>query len=221
MMCAAVVTTFDEPLNAKEMPVAEPPVKPNPPLIPGHEVVGIVIKVGGVTPGDRVAIFGVGGLGHVAQQYAQIFGAETIAVDVSDEKLELARRLGAAHLINAAATDPVAAIKQLGGADVAIVPAADQKVVEQAHASLRPDGCLVLVSLPEDDTMAVPVFQTVLKGSRLIGSIVGIRADLAEVFRLHATVHSQVRYEAHGSGEIDLVLLRVRPGRRVRPAAPR
>ena len=61
------------------------------------------VKVGGVTPGDRVAIFGIGGLGHLAQPYAQIFGGETIAVDLTEEKLALARRLGAAHVINAAA----------------------------------------------------------------------------------------------------------------------
>jgi propanol-preferring alcohol dehydrogenase len=82
------------------------------------------IKVGGVTRGDRVAIFGIGGLGHLAQQYAQIFGGETIAVDVTEEKLALAKQLGAAHVVNAATTDPVAAIEALGGADVAVEPVA-------------------------------------------------------------------------------------------------
>jgi alcohol dehydrogenase, propanol-preferring len=72
-----------------------------------------------------VAIFGIGGLGHLAQQYAQIFGGETIAVDVTEEKLSLAEQLGAAHVVNAATTDPVAAIEELGGADVAVVLAAE------------------------------------------------------------------------------------------------
>jgi len=309
-MRAAVVTSFDQPLEVKDVPIPEPgdgqiqvrieatglchtdihaaqgdwPVKPTPPFIPGHEGVGIItktgpgvtthrvgdrvaipwlghacgtceycitgwetlcesqlntgysidggfaeylvadayyavtvpagidpaeaapltcagvttykaVKVGGVTPGDRVAIFGIGGLGHLAQQYAQIFGGETIAVDVTEEKLALAKQLGAAHTVNAATTDPVTAIEALGGADVAVVLAASPRVLEQAHASLRRGGRLILVSLPKDNAMALPIFQTVLKGIRVIGSIVGTRADLAEVFRLHAAGRTRVFYE--------------------------
>ncbi|MEU8655348.1 zinc-binding dehydrogenase, partial [Actinoplanes philippinensis] len=158
------------------------------------------VKVGGVTPGDRVAIFGIGVLGHLAQQYAQIFGGETIAIDVNEEKLTLAKRLGAAHAVNAATTDPVAAIEALGGADVAVVLAADPTVLEQAHASLRPGGRLILVSLPKDNTMALPTFQTFLNGIRGIGSIVGTRPDLAEVFRVHAAGRTQVFYENRKTG---------------------
>ena len=93
----------------------------------------------------------------------------------ADVQAELARQLGAAHVINAATTDPVAAIEELGGADVAIVPASDPKMVEQANASLRRGGLLILVSLPTDITMALPVYQTVLNGIRVVGSIVGTR----------------------------------------------
>ncbi|MEU4161739.1 zinc-dependent alcohol dehydrogenase [Actinoplanes sp. NPDC026670] len=161
------------------------------------------VKVGGVTPGDRVAIFGIGGLGHLAQQYAQIFGGQSIAVDVTEEKLALARDLGAAYTVNAATTDPVAAIEALGGADVAVVLAADPRVIEQAHACLRRGGRLILVSLPKDNTMSLPVFQTVLKGIRIIGSIVGTRADLAEVFRLHAAGRTRVLYETRKLEDIN------------------
>ncbi|WP_328465767.1 zinc-dependent alcohol dehydrogenase [Actinoplanes sp. NBC_00393] len=161
------------------------------------------VKVGGVTPGDRVAIFGIGGLGHLAQQYAQIFGGETIAVDVTEEKLALARQLGAAHTVNAADTDPVAAIEALGGADVAVVLAADPRVIEQAHASLRRGGRLILVSLPKDNAMSLPIFETVLKGIRVIGSIVGTRADLAEVFRLQAAGRTEVLYETRKLEDIN------------------
>ena len=161
------------------------------------------VKVGGVTPGDRVAIFGIGGLGHLALQYAQIFGGETIAVDVTEEKLALAKQLGAAHLVNAATTDPVTAIEALGGADVAVVLAANPHVLEQAHASLRRGGRLVLVSLPKDNAMSLPIFQTVLKGIRVIGSIVGTRADLAEVFRLHSAGRTKVLYETRKLDDIN------------------
>lgn len=154
------------------------------------------IKVSGVRPTERAAIFGIGGLGHLAQQYAQIFGAETIAVDITQDKLRLAKDLGAAHVVNAAATDPVAAIRALGGADVAVVLAASPTVLEQAHASLRRGGRLVLVSLPKDNTMRLPIFETVLGGISVIGSIVGTRTDLAETFRLHAAGRTRVELQA-------------------------
>ncbi|MFB4294705.1 zinc-dependent alcohol dehydrogenase [Nonomuraea sp. ATR24] len=161
------------------------------------------VKVSGLRPSERAAIFGIGGLGHLAQQYAQIFGGETIAVDVTDEKLRLARELGASHTVNAAVSDPVAEINALGGADVAIVLAASPRVLEQAHASLRRGGRLVLVSLPKDNTMSLPVFQTVLGGISVIGSIVGTRADLAEVFELHAAGRTKVVYETRKLEEIN------------------
>lgn len=161
------------------------------------------VKVSGLRPSERAAIFGIGGLGHLAQQYAQIFGGETIAVDVTEEKLRLARELGAAHTVNAALADPVAEIQALGGADVAIVLAASPRVLEQAHASLRRAGRLVLVSLPKDNTMNLPIFETVLGGISVIGSIVGTRADLAEVFRLHAAGRTKVIYETRKLEEIN------------------
>ncbi|ADU08023.1 Alcohol dehydrogenase GroES domain protein [Micromonospora sp. L5] len=161
------------------------------------------VKVAGVRPGERVAIFGIGGLGHLAQQYAQIFGAETIAVDVTTEKLELATSLGAAHTVDAATTDPVERITALGGVDVAIVLAASPRVIEQAHRSLRRGGRLVLVSLPADNAITLPVFETVLKGITVLGSIVGTRADLAEVFALHAAGRTRVVYETRKLDDIN------------------
>ncbi|MGV9369497.1 alcohol dehydrogenase AdhP [Micromonospora tulbaghiae] len=161
------------------------------------------VKVAGVRPGERVAIFGIGGLGHLAQQYAQIFGAETVAVDVTAEKLELATSLGAAHTVDAATTDPVERITELGGVDVAIVLAASPRVIEQAHRSLRRGGRLVLVSLPADNAITLPVFETVLKGITVLGSIVGTRADLAEVFALHAAGRTRVVYETRKLDDIN------------------
>ncbi|MEV7010804.1 zinc-dependent alcohol dehydrogenase [Streptosporangium sp. NPDC051022] len=161
------------------------------------------VKVSGLRPAERAAIFGIGGLGHLAQQYAQIFGAETIAVDITADKLRLAEELGAAHTVNAAVDDPVAEIKALGGADVAIVLAASPRVLEQAHACLRRGGRLVLVSLPKDNAMNLPIFETVLGGISVIGSIVGTRGDLAEVFRLHAAGRTRVIYETRELEEIN------------------
>ncbi|MDG9676916.1 alcohol dehydrogenase AdhP [Micromonospora sp. DH14] len=171
------------------------------------------VKVAGVRPGDRVAIFGIGGLGHLAQQYAQLFGGETIAVDVTAEKLALATALGATHTVNAGQVDPVDAITRLGGADVAIVLAANPTVIEQAHRCLRRGGRLVLVSLPKENTINLAVFETVLKGITVVGSIVGTRADLAEVFRLHAAGRTRVAYETRKLDEINTAIEDVLAGR--------
>ncbi|MEO3772482.1 zinc-dependent alcohol dehydrogenase [Micromonospora sp. B9E7] len=171
------------------------------------------VKVAGVRPGDRVAIFGIGGLGHLAQQYAQLFGGETVAVDVTAEKLALATALGATHTVNAAQVDPVDAITRLGGADVAVVLAANPTVIEQAHRCLRRGGRLVLVSLPKENTISLPVFETVLKGITVVGSIVGTRADLADVFRLHAAGRTRVAYEIRKLDEINTAIEDVLAGR--------
>ena len=164
------------------------------------------VKVADVRPTERVAIFGIGGLGHLAQQYAQIFGGDTIAIDVTEEKLQLAKELGARYVVNAAQVDPVEAIKELGGADVAIVLAANPRVLEQAHASLRRGGRLVLVSLPKENTMQLPIFQTVLGGLSVLGSIVGTRADLAEVFALHAAGRTTVRFETRSLDDVNTAI---------------
>lgn len=144
------------------------------------------VKAARVVPSERVAVFGIGGLGHLAVQYARLVGAEVIAVDVVDEKLSLATKLGADHTVNAARHDPVAAIRALGGADVVIVLSVAPTVFAQSFAALNRGGRLVLVSLPRDGDFTLPVFDTVLNGQSVIGSIVGTREDLAEVFRLHA-----------------------------------
>jgi alcohol dehydrogenase, propanol-preferring len=155
------------------------------------------IKVAGTRSSDLVAVFGVGGLGHMAIQYARIAGGRVIAVDLIEEKLELARELGAEFTINAANEDPVAAIQELGGADQAIALAVSPRSFEQAFGSLRRRGTLVFVALPADNAMTIPIFETVLNGITVVGSIVGTRTDLREVFELHAagqtTVHREVR----------------------------
>jgi len=153
------------------------------------------IKVGNVRPGDLVAISGVGGLGHLAVQYAKIFGGTVAAVDISDEKLELAAELGADIVIDARAEDPAVVLRQHGGADVAIGLAVDEHSFATAYAGLRRGGRLVLVALPASGTLQIPVFDTVLNGTSVIGSIVGTRADLASVFDLHAAGRTRVIYE--------------------------
>jgi alcohol dehydrogenase, propanol-preferring len=166
------------------------------------------VKVAGVRPAERVAIFGVGGLGHLALQYARLVGGTVIAVDVEDAKLEMATDLGADHVVNARTEDPVAAIEALGGADVAVVLAVIPQVFEQALASLRRGGRLVCVGLPPETEgpMALPIFPTVLKGISVIGSIVGTRQDLAEVFELHARGRTRVVAETRRLDDVNAAI---------------
>jgi propanol-preferring alcohol dehydrogenase len=161
------------------------------------------LKIANIVPTERVAVFGIGGLGHLAVQYARILGGTVIAVDVEDPKLELARELGAEHLVNAAKVDPVAAIQKLGGADVALVLAASPKVFEQAFASLSRGGRLICVALPAEQEMKISIFETVLKGLSIIGSIVGTRQDLAEVFALHAAGRTRIIAEGRRLDQVN------------------
>jgi propanol-preferring alcohol dehydrogenase len=161
------------------------------------------VKMSGARPSDLVAIYGIGGLGHLALQYAKIAGASVVAVDLTDEKLALARQLGADYTVNGRNEDPVEAIQKLGGADAAISLAVSPRAFEQAYKSLRRGGTFVLVALPADNYMQLPIFETVLHGLRIIGSIVGTRLDLAEVFELHAAGRTKVIYEPRALNDVN------------------
>jgi alcohol dehydrogenase, propanol-preferring len=171
------------------------------------------VKVAGTRPSDLVAVFGVGGLGHLAVQYAAIAGGTVVAVDLFDEKLELARELGATHTVNARTTDPVEAIKALGGADQAIALAVSPQSFEQAYRSLRRGGTLVFVALPKDNHVDLPIFETVLNGITVVGSIVGTRKDLREVFDLHAQGRTRVIRETRTLVEVNEAIDDVEAGR--------
>jgi alcohol dehydrogenase, propanol-preferring len=98
------------------------------------------VKVGNVRPTDLVAISGVGGLGHLAVQYAKIFGGTVAAIEITDDKLQLAKDLGADFVIDARTEDPAAVLQAHGGADVAIGLAVDDKSFATAYAGLRRGG---------------------------------------------------------------------------------
>jgi propanol-preferring alcohol dehydrogenase len=109
-----------------------------------------------------------------------------VAVDLTEDKLAMARNLGADYTVNASVEDPAQAIQKLGGADAAIALAVSPRSFEQAFGSLRRKGTLVFVALPADNAVRIPIFETVLNGITIVGSIVGTRKDLDEVFELHA-----------------------------------
>ncbi|WP_421709302.1 zinc-binding dehydrogenase [Algihabitans sp.] len=138
------------------------------------------LKETGTKPGDWVVISGIGGLGHMAVQYAKAMGRHVVAVDIADEKLEFAKRLGADMTIIAANQDPADEIaRTIGGAHGVLVTAVSRPAFAQALGIARRGGTVVLNGLPPGD-FPVPIFDVVLKRVTLRGSIVGTRLDLQE-----------------------------------------
>lgn len=144
------------------------------------------LKVTGAKPGEWVAIYGIGGLGHVAVQYAKAMGLHVVAVDLGDEKLELAKELGADLVVNPLKEDAAQFMKEkVGGVHATVVTAVSKPAFESAYKALRRGGACVLVGLPPEE-MPIPIFDTVLNGVKVIGSIVGTRKDLQEALQFAA-----------------------------------
>lgn len=139
-----------------------------------------------VAPGEWVVVSGIGGLGHIAVQYARAMGMRVAAVDIDDEKLALAHRHGAEVTVNAAVDDPVAVIqRRTGGAHGVLVTAVHTKAFAQSIGMARRGGTVVFVGLPPGDFPA-DIFDTVLRAITLRGSIVGTRQDLVEALDFYA-----------------------------------
>ena len=98
--------------------------------------------------GDLVAVVGVGGLGHLAVQYAHAAGYETVAISRSPDKEPLARELGADHFVNAAEADPAARLSELGGASVVLTTAPASDAIESVVGGLGIDGSVVIAGIP-------------------------------------------------------------------------
>ncbi|WP_058955263.1 alcohol dehydrogenase AdhP [Kocuria rhizophila] len=139
-----------------------------------------------VKPGQWVVISGIGGLGHVAVQYAVAMGMRVVAVDVADDKLALATKHGAEITVNAFAEDPAEVIQEkIGGSHGVLVTAVHPQAFGQAIGMTRRGGTIVFNGLPPGDFPA-PIFDIVLKGLTIRGSIVGTRQDMIEALEFYA-----------------------------------
>ena len=146
------------------------------------------IKEAQLQPGQWTVIFGAGGLGNLAVQYAKkVFNAHVVAVDINNDKLALAKEVGADFVINGHEVDDVAALIQekTGGAHSAVVTAVSKVAFNQAVDSVRAGGRVVAVGLPSE-MMDLSIVKTVLDGIQVIGSLVGTRKDLEEAFQFGA-----------------------------------
>ncbi|UAL09736.1 alcohol dehydrogenase AdhP [Caulobacter segnis] len=170
------------------------------------------LKVLDAKAGDWVAISGIGGLGHLAVQYAKAMGFKVAAVDVAEDKLALARDLGAEITIDASREDPAAVLrKAIGGAQGVLVTAVSRIAFSQALGMVRRGGTVSLNGLPPGD-FPLAIFDTVLRGITVRGSIVGTRLDLAEALAFAADGRVKATTETARLGEVNTVFDRMEKG---------
>ena len=163
------------------------------PLLCAGVTVHRALKQAKIQAGQRLAVFGVGGLGHIAVQIGRAAGAEVIAIDISEEKLALAKSLGAARTLNAAKSDVVKEVRGSGGVHVALVTSAAKSAYDMAFYCVRPTGTLLAVGLPAKDISFPPILMAAGE-IQIKASAVGTREDLREVLAIGAAgaVHCHV-----------------------------
>ncbi|HEX7436309.1 MAG TPA: zinc-dependent alcohol dehydrogenase [Caldimonas sp.] len=169
------------------------------------------LKNAGAGPGQRVAVFGVGGLGHLAVQVARAFGAEVIGLDVSDDKLALAREFGAAHVFKVTDPDTVKAVRKLGGVHVAVVTSAAKAAYDMALKCLRPAGTLAVVGLPAEP-LGFQALAFVGAELRIVSAAVGTRDDLRATLDLAVAGKLRCRIEEAPLEQINDVFERMARG---------
>jgi propanol-preferring alcohol dehydrogenase len=167
------------------------------------------IKKSGIKPGQRLAVFGIGGLGHLAVQIAKCFGAQVIAIDIAEDKLEFARRLGADITINAA-SEVAKQIRKLGGAHVAVVTSAAKAAYDAAFYAVRSSGTLMVVGMPADD-LSFPAIM--MREISIMSSATGTRDDLREVLELAAAGKVKCQVETRRLEQINEVFDEMRQAR--------
>jgi alcohol dehydrogenase, propanol-preferring len=151
------------------------------------------LKQAKVARGQRLGIFGIGGLGHIAVQIGCAFGAEVFAVDVAEEKLKFAKSLGAAETFQAGSVEVSKGLRGIGGLHAALVTSAAKAAYDAAFACLRPGGILLIVGLPAENICFPPILMAG-REIRAQASAVGTRQDLTEILAMAAErkIHAQV-----------------------------
>jgi propanol-preferring alcohol dehydrogenase len=170
------------------------------------------LKQAKLAPGQRLAVFGVGGLGHIAVQIASALGAQVTAVDVAEEKLGLARSLGATSALNASAVDVGKELRKMGGVHVALVTSAARAAYETAFYCVRPTGCLLVVGLPAEDICFPPILMASLE-VRIQASAVGTRQDVREVLAMAEAGKIRCQVSSRPLAEANEVMDALRHGR--------
>jgi alcohol dehydrogenase, propanol-preferring len=163
------------------------------PLLCAGVTVHRALKQARLRTGQRLAVFGIGGLGHIAVQIGKAAGAEVTAVDVAEEKLALAQSLGADRALNATTTDVVKQLRSSGGVHIALVTSGAKSAYDMAFYCVRPTGTLLVVGLPAREISFPPILMAAAE-IQIKASAVGTREDIREVLAMGAagTVHCQL-----------------------------
>jgi len=169
------------------------------------------LKQARVLRGQRLAVFGVGGLGHLAVQIGREMGAEVAAIDISEEKLELAKSLGASSVFNAGSKSTVKELRGKGGVHIALVASAAKAAYDMAFSCVRPTGTLLVVGLPAENICFPPILMASLE-VRIQASAVGTRQDVREVLALAAAGKIHCRTGTRPLSEANEALGQLRSG---------
>lgn len=156
------------------------------PLLCAGVTVYRALKRAKLAPGMRLVIFGVGGLGHIAVQIGLAFGAEVIAIDISEQKLALGKSLGASITLNASSTKVVKELRNKGGAHAVLVTSAAKAAYDTAFHCVRPNGTLLVVGLPANDICFPPIMMAAGE-VHIQATAVGTGKDLREVLEMAAS----------------------------------
>jgi len=165
----------------------------------------------GIRAGQRIAVIGIGGLGHLAVQLARDAGAEVVAADVSEPKLDLARRLGATETVDARSPDAAKLLKKNGRPHVVIVAAGSKAAYDLAFRILRRRGTLAVVGLPKED-ITFNADNFVVGEYHIVSSAVGTRQETRELLDLVAAGRLHCEVETHPLEAINDVFARMQRG---------
>jgi propanol-preferring alcohol dehydrogenase len=171
------------------------------------------IKMADVRPGEWMAISGIGGLGHLAVQYAKVMGLKVCAIDIDDGKLAHATKLGADLVVNAKHGDPAEAVRKgtNGGAHGVLITAPSLIAFKQGIGMTRKRGTCVLVGLPPGE-FPVPLFDVVANCITVRGSFVGTRQDMAEALSFAAEGKVKADIELQPLSAINDIFERLKHG---------
>ena len=164
-----------------------------------------------IQPGQRLAVFGVGGPGHLAVQITREMGAIISAVDVSDEKLAQAASLGASETLNTANVNVVKELRRAGGVHAALVTSASKAAYDTAFKCVRPTGILLVVGLPSEPICFAPISMAASE-IRIKASSVGTREDLRNVLAMAASGKLRCQVAARPLAQANEVLAESRKG---------
>ncbi|HLX00239.1 MAG TPA: zinc-dependent alcohol dehydrogenase [Candidatus Acidoferrales bacterium] len=164
-----------------------------------------------VKPGQRVAIFGIGGLGHLAVQVARAMGAEVVAVDVDDAKLALARESGAQQTLNSVKKDAAAELRASGGVHLALVATPAKSAYDAAFTVPRAGGAVMIVGLPYE-LLTFDAVKLARNEARILTSVVGTRQDVRDTLALAAAGKLHCKVESRPLAQINEILDSMRRG---------